>query len=203
MLDFRGLVESALQALEQDRPADAEQSIRAALAMNPRDDQLLHLLGVSLIRQSREEEAIEPLQKAISLNRRDAEYHNAFGVALRNSGRVAEGIESMLRALKFEPGLQDAHYNLGQGYQRLGELAKAEEKFRLLQARNPRCRGHRGPVELHWFLVDHDSHCAICARASRESGNGDILFCSATRCSRSVVREGWYQYLWSVNRHAF
>lgn len=206
MLDFRGLVEHALQALDQERPADAEKSLRAALGMNPRDDQLLHLLGVSLIRQQREEEAIEPLQKAISLKRRDAEYHNALGVALRNCGRVAEGVESLQRALKLDPALQDAHYNLGQGYQRLGEFAKAEEKFRFVQAHNP------GDVEviaalsnLHWFLGDHER----ALRDLREGiaanpANGDIRFLLGEQLlALGRYEEGWYQYLWRVNRHAF
>ena len=206
MLDFRSLVESALQALEQDRPADAEKSIRTAMSVSPRDDQLLHLLGVSLIRQEREVEAIEPLQKAISLNRRDAEYHNALGVALRNSGRLAEGVDSLLRAVKLDPGLQDAHFNLGQSYQRLGEFAKAEEKFRIVQARNP------GDVEiiaalsnLHWFLGDHER----ALRDLREGiaanpASGDIRFLLGEQLlALGRYEEGWYQYLWRVNRHAF
>src|SRR5687767_31610 len=206
MLDFRGHIEKALQALEQDRPAEAEKSIRAAMSISPRDDQLLHLLGVSLIRQQREEEAIEPLQKAISLNRRDAEYHNALGVALRNSGRVGEGVESLQRAVKLDPGLQDAHFNLGQSFQRLGEFAKAEETLGFLQARNP------GDVEviaalsnLHWFLGDHeralqDLRDGIAANPA----SGDIRFLLGEQLlALGRFEEGWYRYLWRVNRHAF
>ena len=111
MFDFRALVEQALLALEDERPADAEKSIRAALGVNPRDDQLLHLLGVALIRLGRDDEALEPLGKAISLRRRDAEYHNALGCALRNVARFAEGIESFQRALKLDPELHGVPYN--------------------------------------------------------------------------------------------
>jgi protein O-GlcNAc transferase len=157
MLDFRGLIENALRALDEERPADAEKGIRSALAISPRDDQLLHLLGVSLIRQQRETEAIEPLKKAISLNRRNAEYHNALGCALRNLGQVAEGMESLQRALKLEPGLVDAHFNLAQAYQRLGNFDKAEEKFRWLLARNPRDVETMGALStLRWFIGDHE-----------------------------------------------
>src|SRR5204863_3196133 len=98
VLEFREQVERALQALEQDRPADAEKGFRAALDANPRDDQLLHLLGVALVRQQRAEEALEPLRKAISLSRRRAEYHNALGCALRDAGQYAEALESFARA---------------------------------------------------------------------------------------------------------
>ena len=178
MPDFRALVEQALQALEQERPADAEKAIRTALGISPRDDQLLHLLGVALVRQQREEEAIEPLQKAISLNRRDAEYHNALGCALRNSGRYSEGLESFSRALRLEPGLQDAHYNLAQTYQRMGEFSKAEEKFRFIQSRNP------GDVEvigalsmLRWFTGDHEGALGeLRAGIEAHPGSGDMRF---------------------------
>jgi tetratricopeptide (TPR) repeat protein len=206
MFDFRALINAALQALEHDRPAEAEKSIRAALAMNPRDDQLLHLLGVALIRQQREEDAIEPLQKAISLNRRDAEYHNALGCALRNVGRVGEGVESLQRAIKLEPGLQDAHFNLGQGYQRLGEFAKAEEKFLFVQRQNA------GDVEviaalsnLHWFLGDHERALQdLRAGIAANPGSGDIRFLLGEQLlTLGRYEEGWFQYLWRVNRHAF
>lgn len=206
MLDFRGLVQKALDALEQERPADAEKSIRAALGMSPRDDQLLHLLGVALIRQQREEEAIEPLQKAISLNRRDAEYHNALGCAFRNVGRMGEGIESLQRALKLDSSLQDAHYNLGQAFQRMGEFARAEEKFRFIRAHNP------GDVEviaalsnLQWFLGDHESALQILRDGiDANPANGDMRFLLGEQLlALGRFEEGWFRYLWRVNRHAF
>ena len=206
MLDFRGLIEKALLALEQERPADAEKHIRSALGMSPRDDQLLHLLGVSLVRQQREEEAIEPLQKAISMNRREAEYHNALGCALRNTGRVAEGIESLQRAIKLEPGLQDAHFNLGQAYQRLGEFKLAEEKYRLILSRSP------GDVEsvaalanLRWFLGDFEGALTVLRRGvDSNPGNGDMRFLLGEQLlALGRFEEGWFRYLWRVNRHVF
>ena len=206
MLDFRALVEQALQALEQERPADAEKAIRTALGMSPRDDQLLHLLGVALVRQQREEEAIEPLQKAISLNRRDAEYHNALGVALRNCWRVGEGIESLQRALKLEPGLQDAHYNLGFAYQVSGDYAKAEEKFRFIMARSP------GDVEvigalsnLRWFMGEHESAMQILRDGiAANPSSGDMRYRLGEQLlSLGRYEEGWFRYLWRINRHVF
>ena len=206
MLDFRGLVEGALQALEQERPADAEKAIRSALGMNPRDDQLLHLLGVSLVRQQREEEAIEPLQKAISLNRRDAEYHNALGCALRNSGRYTEGLESFQRALKLDPRLLDAHFNLGQTFQYMGEADKAEEKFRFVMARSP------GDIEvigalsmLRWFTGDHEGAISeLRAGIEAHPGSGDMRFLLGEQLlALGRFEEGWFRYLWRVNRHEF
>ena len=206
MLDFRGLVEKALAALDGDRPADAEKAIRSALAMSPRDDQLLHLLGVSLVRQQREEEAIEPLKKAISLNRRDAEYHNALGVALRNTGRVAEGVESIERALKLDPTLEDGRYNLALSWQALGQFDKAGGIFRDLCARRP------GDVEvigalsnLQWLAGEHDVAMATLRQGiERNPSSGDLRFRLGEQLlSLGRFEEGWFYYLWRINRHVF
>jgi cytochrome c-type biogenesis protein CcmH/NrfG len=206
MLDFRGLIENALRALEEERPADAEKGIRAALAISPRDDQLLHLLGVTLIRQQREPEAIEPLKKAISLNRRDAEYHNALGCALRNAGHVAEGMESLRRAIKLEPELLDAHFNLGQALQRVGELAKADETFRWLLARKPGDVEVMGALSnLRWFTGDRDSAIAILRQGIVDNpSTGDMrFFLSEQLLALGEFQEGWLRYLWRVNRFSF
>ena len=206
MFDFRALIEAALQALERDRPAEAEKSIRAALAMNPRDDQLLHLLGVSLIRQLREAEAVAPLRKAISLNRRDAEYHNALAVALRGSGGVGEAIESGLRALKLEPGLHDAHYNLGYAYQMAGEFAKAEERFLLLLARNPQDVEVIGAIaNLRWFMGEQEAAMQTLRDGiAANPSSGDLRFRLGEQLlSLGRYEEGWFRYLWRVNRHVF
>lgn len=206
MLDFRGLIEQALLALEQDRPADAEKHIRAALGVSPRDDQLLNLLGVALIRQQREEEAIEPLRKAISLNRRDAEYHNALGCALRNSGRLAEGLESFQRALRLDAGLQDAHFNLGQTYQRMGEFAKAEEKFRFILVHRPDDVEVMGALSnLRWFMGDFEGALGTLREGiAAQPATGDMRFLLGEQLlALGRFEEGWFHYLWRINRHGF
>ena len=206
MLDFRGLVEKALAALDGNRPEDAEKAIRSALSMSPRDDQLLHLLGVSLINQLREAEAIEPLQRAISLNRRDAEYHNALGCALRNVGRLSEGLESFERALRLEPGLTDAHYNLANTFQRLGEFGKAEERFRQILARNPQDVEVNGALaKLRWFIRDFDGAVDCLRRAiATVPSSGDLRFLLGEQLlALGRFEEGWWHYLWRVNRSVF
>lgn len=206
MLDFRGLIEGALAALDGGRPAEAEKKIRTALGMSPRDDQLLHLLGVSLIRQSREDEAIEPLRKAISLNRRDAEYHNALGCALRNSGMLAEGLESFERALKLDPALQDTHYNLGLTYQRMGEFDRAEERFRFLLERDPRdVEVTVGLANLHWFMGDFERALQdLRGGIAAHPASGDLRFLLGEQLlALGRFEEGWRSYLWRVNRHMF
>jgi Tfp pilus assembly protein PilF len=203
---FRALVTGALQFLEQRRPAEAEKNIRKALEMNPRDDQLLHLLGVALIRQSREEEAIEPLRKAISLNRRDAEYHNSLGCALRNAGRVDEGIECFLRALRIDPQLHDVHYNLALAHQLRLQFDKTEEHLRFLLARNPAdVEAINALATLFWFVGEHErADQTLREGIERVPGSGDLRFSLGEQLlALGRFEEGWYGYLWRVNRHLF
>ena len=203
---LRTLIETALRQLDDDQPEAAEKSLRAALDLNPRDDQLLNLLGVSLIRQQREEEAIEPLRKAISLNRRDAEYHNALGCALRNTGKMDEGIESFQRALKLDPNLQGARFNLAQAFQYQRDFAQADRLFRQLLAQRP------GDVETvnalaaqQWQLGEYDESLRTLRQGIEHApASGDLRFTLGEKLlALGRWEEGWFRYLWRVNRHGF
>jgi tetratricopeptide (TPR) repeat protein len=203
---LRALIETALQQLDAEQPAEAEKSLRAALAMSPRDDQLLNLLGVSLIRQQRDEEAIEPLKKAISLNRRDAEYHNALGCALRNTGKVDEGIESLQRALKLDPALHGARFNLAQAFQIRRDFALAERLLREVLARQP------GDIETinalaaqQWLRGEYEISLRTVRQGIEQSpASGDLRFVLAEKLlALGQWEEGWFRYLWRINRHVF
>lgn len=203
---LRSLIETALRQLDDDQPEAAEKSLRAALAINPRDDQLLNLLGVSLIRQQREEEAIEPLRKAISLNRRDAEYHNALGCALRNTGHVDEGIESLQRALKLEPELHGARFNLGQAFQYQRDFVQAERLFREVLARRPDdVETVNALAAQQWQLGDYEESLRTLRQGIENApASGDLRFVLGEKLlALGRWEEGWYHYLWRVNRHGF
>lgn len=205
MLDFRGLIEKALAALESNRPADAEKAVRSALSMSPRDDQLLHLLGVSLIDQQRPEEAIEALQRAISLNRRDAEYHNALGVALRYAGRVAESVVSIERALKLDPALGNGRYNLALSLQAVGDFARAERMYRELMAANPADIEAIGSLSnMQWLMGEHEAAMQTLREGLvTNPSSGDMRFRLGEQLlSLGRYEEGWFLYLWRINRHA-
>ncbi len=203
---LRTLIETALRQLDDDQPAEAEKSLRAALAMNPRDDQLLNLLGVSLVRQQREEEAIEPLQKAISLNRRDAEYHNALGCALRNTGRIEEGIESLQRALKLEPDLHGARFNLAQAFQYQRDFAQADRLFREVLAQRPDdVETVNALAAQQWQFGEYEESLRTLRQGIEHApASGDLRFVLGEKLlALGRWEEGWFRYLWRVNRHGF
>ena len=135
--EFAARVQKGLELLERERPEEAEQSFRAALAINPRDDQLLHLLGIAQLRQGRAEDAVKSVQRAISLTKRKADYHNTLGCALRDVGRVDEAIGCFERALKLAPEAADARFNFGRALLQDRRYAEAEALFGGLVARDP------------------------------------------------------------------
>lgn len=206
MFDFQGLVQRGLGQMEQRQFADAEKTWRTLLSTNPRDDQLLHLLGVALVEQGRDEEALEPLKRAISLQRRRPDYHNALGCALRNTGDFAPSLESFQRALKLDPALDDTHYNLALTFIKLGRFAEGEARLRHLLANGPPDpEMYRALCDLHWLLGEHEQAIAALRAgidAIPDSGNlrfslGDGLL------ALGQFEEGWFCYLWRVNRHLF
>ncbi len=135
--DFALRVQQGLEHLERRRFEEAERSFRSALSMNPRDDQLLHLMGIAQLRQGRAEDALKSVQRAISLTKRKADYHNTLGCALRDVGRTTEAITSFERALKLTLDHHDALLNLGQALLQGRRYAQAQALFEKLLARNP------------------------------------------------------------------
>jgi Flp pilus assembly protein TadD len=135
--EYASLVRQGLEHLERGRLEKAEQTFRSALAMNPRDDQLLHLVGVAQLRQGRWEEAVHSVQRAISLTKRKADYHNTLGCALRELGRVEEAITSFGRALKLAPDAADARFNFGQALLQARRYSEAQALFGSVVAENP------------------------------------------------------------------
>jgi predicted O-linked N-acetylglucosamine transferase (SPINDLY family) len=127
----------AAQHHRSGRPAEAEQACRQALAVNPRHDDALHLLGVIALQAGRNVAATQLIRQAIALNARNPAYHANLGIALRMLDRAAEAIESFRRAIALDPGLAVIHYNLGNALRERGDLAEAVRSYENALARDP------------------------------------------------------------------
>ena len=82
----------------------AERICRQALNANPRDANLLCLLGASLIRQQKPEEAEHTLSRAVRLYADFSRAHEGLAEALIMQGRLPEALASLERAEELEPG---------------------------------------------------------------------------------------------------
>jgi tetratricopeptide (TPR) repeat protein len=85
------------------READAEQILRAAIAMDAQAAAPQHALGLALIRQKRYGEALDSLKRAVDLLPGQARYAYVYAVALSSTGHAADAEAVLLRALEASP----------------------------------------------------------------------------------------------------
>jgi predicted O-linked N-acetylglucosamine transferase (SPINDLY family) len=125
----------AMEHLQENRPQKAEEILRALLAKEPQNTDLMRLLGVALSMTEKSDEGIALLSSAAQINPREAVIRINLGWALHKSGRFDEAIAEYRQAVRLRPDSPDAQYNLGfalASRRRLDEaIAPLREAFRL------------------------------------------------------------------------
>ncbi|WP_419730059.1 tetratricopeptide repeat protein [Lichenicola sp.] len=107
------------------RLGDAEQRYRQVLAIDPRQADSLHLLGVVASQTGRTDLAIELMRAAIAVAPRLATCHSNLGNELAGRGELDAAVACFDTALSLQPGLGEAHVNLGNIWLGLGRLDAA------------------------------------------------------------------------------
>ena len=126
----QGLFEGAVQHHQAGRLREAEQLCRQALAVEPRHDDSLHLLGVMTCQSGRFETGVDWLRKAIAANRKIPGYPFNLGIALMSLGRADEAAQAFRSALDLRTAYPEAHYNLGNALRVGGKLHEAVASYR-------------------------------------------------------------------------
>lgn len=104
------------KALVAQRSGDlksAREGYLKVLQAQPRDFDVLHMLGVLETQVKNYGEALRLLNEALAIDPEHAAVHNNLGVALCGMGRFDEGIAELQRALALEPDFCDACANIG------------------------------------------------------------------------------------------
>ncbi|WP_298271009.1 tetratricopeptide repeat protein [Geobacter sp.] len=154
---------AALRHHQVGELAPAEELYRQILQVEPKNADVLHLLG--LVRDARGEtgRAIELIEKAVRLEPRFATYRNSLGVALRKAGRLEDARKSYEKALGLKPDYAEAHGNLGNLLRQLGAPEEARlhcERAVALHPENFLYRNNLGGV-LHDLGLVRDSVAAF------------------------------------------
>ncbi len=89
------------------RDADSEQLLRAALADFPKDADVHHALGLTLVRLNRFDEALAELRQAAELAPDQARYAYAYAIALHSAGRAGDAIAVLQASLARHPHDRD------------------------------------------------------------------------------------------------
>lgn len=109
---IKAALQDGLHHHQSGRFAEARRCYEQALAMEPRQADALHLLGVIAHQTGDNQTAAELIGKAIALAPA-ASYHANLGNVFQALGRFAAAVAAYEAATRLQPDYAEAHYNLG------------------------------------------------------------------------------------------
>ena len=131
------LFNAALEHHQVGRRREAEALYRQVLAIQPRDADSLHLLGVLAYDSGRFADALDLIGKAIAVDSSVSSYHCNLGNTRRALGQPEVAVTSYHRALGLKPGYPEAQNGLGNALADLGQRAEAIASYRRALALQP------------------------------------------------------------------
>ena len=133
----RSILNEAIQLINAGQAAQAEALCRDAVNRNPRDVNMVALLGATLLKSRKIPEAEKFLRDAIELAPNFAKPHEDLGILLLEQNRPEEAVDLLRNATRLEPQSELAHFNLGRALVLLGRGAEADQAFEASFDLNP------------------------------------------------------------------
>lgn len=133
--------EEAVRLHQAGQVAAAADAYRSLLARDPRNAQLLNLLGVASLQLGHPAEAVRLLRDAVRRQPSAADFHDNLGSAQRAAGDLAQAVAAHRQALKLKPGHAPFRYNLGNALAAMGAHRQAVEEYRQALVQRPRHAG--------------------------------------------------------------
>ncbi len=131
------LLGQAVRLHQQGRFDAAQALYRRVLAINPRQFDALHLLGVIERQRGHPAHAVELIEEALRIDPQQARAHCNLGAALQDLGRTGDALASYEAALRLDPAYALAWDNRGNTLRRLGRLAEALDSYERALGINP------------------------------------------------------------------
>ncbi|MHC4526626.1 MAG: tetratricopeptide repeat protein [Planctomycetota bacterium] len=100
-----------------------------ALAINPRQPDVLYNMGSVTMQQEDYDKAISYWQKALEINPKMAGVNLAIGRALLAQGKHDQAVDASRKELALAPNSIQCHYLLGQAYAQMEKYEKAKEHY--------------------------------------------------------------------------
>ena len=135
--DVQAMLAHALRDHRAGRLIEAERIYQQILAIDARQSDSLHLLGMVAYQNGRQDTAVGMIREAISINGWQAAYHSNLGTVLQAEGRLEEAATCYKQALFLQPNLAEVHTNLGNIFQALDKLDEAVASRERALALNP------------------------------------------------------------------
>lgn len=102
--------------LQENKLAEAEQHITAAVAQSPNDAYNLSTLGYLRFSQGKYDDALDALSRAAALDPGNPEIQNYLGVTLSHKGLRIQAETALRKAIQLNPRYAPAHNNLAVVY---------------------------------------------------------------------------------------
>ncbi len=120
----------AIQAFQTGRLAEAAQAAEILLALDPKNVDALHILGLIAYRRRDWQTAADRIGEAVQLQPEMAELRWNRAGALRQLGRLAEAEAECRKAVALKPDSAEARNNLANTLKDMGRLDESEREFR-------------------------------------------------------------------------
>lgn len=116
---------------------EAHAGYRAVLAIDARNFDAEHLLGVIALQRARPEEARTHFERAVELAPESATAHSNLAETFRRLGRLPDALSQLQLATRLDPQLVEAQFNLGGLLRGLGRNEEAIDAYRRALALKP------------------------------------------------------------------
>jgi tetratricopeptide (TPR) repeat protein len=148
------LVVSGMQLQQAQRPDEAEAMYRKALAIDAREPDALHLLGLLYHQRGNHAAGVDLIEKAISARPGVAIYYNNLGEIFRKTERYDDAIVQYDKAIKIQPEFVEPRINRGVALRKLRRFEESEQSYRAALKLAPAMRQIR--LNLGHVLRDQD-----------------------------------------------
>ena len=134
---------------QTDQLADAEESIRQAIAIEPVNATYLNTYGVILRKRSRLEQAIRSYEVVMKLQPNFADVYYNCGNALNELEKKEEAIARFERCVQLNPAHASAHHNMANCLRDLKKLDRALEHY----STSNQLEHHNPDMHCNWGLA--------------------------------------------------
>jgi tetratricopeptide (TPR) repeat protein len=148
-IDDVSYARAALECLRSGDFEGAQRQAAKALALNPKNGDALHCLGLARLGRAQFEEAIRYLSEAAQAKPSEGQIEVDLGSALLFANRVEEGVRHLQQALDLDPNNAGAHFALGVAAFRQGNKPQAAQYWSRAVQLNP----HNGEAHHNLAIV--------------------------------------------------
>lgn len=191
---------------ENNRPAEAEASLRRALDLKPDDPELLNNLGVILRGRGQLAEAAATYRAALTRAPDHAVSHGNLGNVLGLLGETQSAEFHLRRAVALDPGYVDGHYNLGAHLLRQDRPEEALPHLRRVLAAAPERHDALTNLGVGLVATGEIAEAEACYRRAihLKPGNAEAHYDLAWLLLQTGRwQEGWDEYEWRWEMPSF